>query len=97
MEEKLTCDKCTDIHKAQKEGKTQEECKCKCHGKLDFPTNPFRTYPDDCCPYIPVDPCCPAIPPYPMWQVFPNQLTCPTYFTFTTTGLPSTCGGVSYG
>jgi len=27
----MTCDRCTDIHKAQKEGKTQRECGCSCH------------------------------------------------------------------
>ncbi len=27
----MTCKRCEDIHVAQKEGKTQEACKCSCH------------------------------------------------------------------
>ena len=27
----MTCDRCIDIHKAQREGKTQRECGCSCH------------------------------------------------------------------
>jgi len=27
----MTCEKCSDIHEAQREGKTQNECKCTCH------------------------------------------------------------------
>lgn len=27
----MTCDRCTDIHTAQREGKTQQECGCSCH------------------------------------------------------------------
>lgn len=27
----MSCDRCSDIHKAQLNGKTNEECKCKCH------------------------------------------------------------------
>lgn len=27
----MTCLRCTDIHDAQKSGKTQESCKCSCH------------------------------------------------------------------
>ena len=29
----MTCERCTDIHKAQKDGKTQRECGCSCHNK----------------------------------------------------------------
>lgn len=70
---KLTCDKCTNIHDAQREGKTQDECKCTCHGSTTAPlTNPWY---DPCCPVIPIyDPCCPTYPPQPIWQVFPDQL-----------------------
>ena len=27
----MSCNRCYDIHQAQKEGKTQESCKCNCH------------------------------------------------------------------
>jgi hypothetical protein len=27
----MTCKRCEDIHTAQKDGKTQEKCKCECH------------------------------------------------------------------
>jgi len=27
----MTCDRCEDIHKAQKEGKTNQKCECDCH------------------------------------------------------------------
>ena len=27
----MTCKRCDDIHTAQKDGKTQDECKCNCH------------------------------------------------------------------
>lgn len=27
----MTCNKCDDIHQAQKEGKTQNSCECDCH------------------------------------------------------------------
>lgn len=38
----MSCDKCTDIHKAQKEGKTQNGCKCNCHDSWTG-TNYFDT------------------------------------------------------
>ncbi len=28
----MTCDRCKDIHEAQREGKTQNKCWCDCHG-----------------------------------------------------------------
>ncbi|KKN46034.1 hypothetical protein LCGC14_0677280 [marine sediment metagenome] len=67
----MTCDKCTNIHDAQKEGKTQDECKCTCHGSTVTPlTNPWY---DPCCPTIPwYDPCCPAYPP----PFCPPTITC---------------------
>lgn len=27
----MTCDRCRDIHTAQKEGKSDKPCKCNCH------------------------------------------------------------------
>lgn len=30
----LTCKRCEDIHLAQKDGKTQESCKCNCHNSF---------------------------------------------------------------
>ena len=27
----MSCDRCEDIHKAQRDGKTSDECKCSCH------------------------------------------------------------------
>ena len=27
----MTCKRCEDIHTAQRDGKTQDECKCTCH------------------------------------------------------------------
>ena len=71
----MTCDKCTDIHTAQREGKTTKECECNCHNEtIRFPMNP--TY----IPYCPPDPCCPV---YPYWQVIPQYQ--PTYTTPNTT------------
>lgn len=29
----MSCDRCTDIHTAQKEGKCQKSCECNCHDK----------------------------------------------------------------
>lgn len=37
----MTCDRCTDIHKAQREGKTQQECGCSCHIGYSTGTNTF--------------------------------------------------------
>lgn len=40
----MTCDRCMDVHNAQKSGLTQQSCKCDCHynnqnytGTLVFP------------------------------------------------------------
>ena len=30
----MSCKRCEDIHLAQKEGKTQEACKCSCHDNM---------------------------------------------------------------
>lgn len=35
----MTCDRCTDIHKAQREGKTQRECGCSCHSNYSTGTS----------------------------------------------------------
>ena len=36
----MSCDKCDDIHIAQRAGKQSDECKCSCHNKnsFSFPT-----------------------------------------------------------
>lgn len=49
----LSCDRCKDIHKAQKEGRQSDECKCSCHNTL---TQPWHWSPQ---PYYTGDP----IPP----------------------------------
>ena len=43
----MTCNRCTDIHQAQKEGKTQESCKCNCHTEKNYTgttTIPYTTW-----------------------------------------------------
>ncbi len=62
----MTCDKCTDIHTAQREGKTQEECSCGCHVIKDNPlVSPPRPldywYYPTCTPCC--TPCCPCTDP----------------------------------
>lgn len=37
----MICDRCTDIHKAQREGKTQKECECSCHIGYSTGTSTF--------------------------------------------------------
>jgi hypothetical protein len=38
----MTCKRCDDIHQSQKEGKTQNACKCDCHDCYGATlTNPF--------------------------------------------------------
>lgn len=37
----MTCDRCTDIHTAQREGKTQRECGCSCHIGYSTGANTF--------------------------------------------------------
>jgi len=33
----MSCDKCEDIHTAQRAGKQNDECRCSCHsGRLDY-------------------------------------------------------------
>lgn len=53
----MSCDKCDDIHFAQREGKTCDECKCTCHINR---INPLTS---------PNTPCY----PYPYWQVIPHN------------------------
>lgn len=62
----MSCDKCTDIHYAQREGKTSDECRCTCHKeKINPLTNPIQP---NYIPYYPNhDPCCPTIPYSPIW------------------------------
>jgi len=61
----LSCDKCDDIHVAQRAGKTDRECKCSCHKEMKFPTTPC---PD---PWYP-----PFYPPSPIWT-YPQTVCCP--------------------
>ncbi len=39
---KMTCDRCEDIHKAQRDGKTSNECKCSCHTLTTITTQPWH-------------------------------------------------------
>ena len=39
----MTCDRCNDIHKAQRDGRTQRECGCSCHRTFYTGTNTFTT------------------------------------------------------
>ncbi len=63
----MTCEKCDDIHTAQKEGKTQESCKCDCHPVHVCPS-PFTPQPEY--PWW-TDPTSPGTVPnqpwYPQW------------------------------
>ena len=45
----MTCERCTDIHKAQKEGKTQRECGCNCHYNSTFTTGTTFTLTGNTC------------------------------------------------
>lgn len=67
----MTCDKCTDIHEAQKSGKTQDACKCNCHKE----SNPLISPNPNYIPYYPnYDPCCPTIPYSPIWTISPHTI-----------------------
>ena len=35
----MTCNRCDDIHKAQREGKTQRPCGCRCHDNFYIGTD----------------------------------------------------------
>ena len=38
----MSCDRCSDIHDAQKKGVTTKPCKCECHSEISpFPITPF--------------------------------------------------------
>lgn len=58
----MACDKCSDIHEAQKNGKTQESCRCDCHKNINPLTNPITTPYVPNYPYYPTNPCCPVLP-----------------------------------
>lgn len=76
----LTCDKCDDIHIAQRDGKTCDECKCTCHNNVILYPQPYYPPYNPCIP----DPCCPTfVQPYY------------TYTTGTTTCNISITGGNS--
>lgn len=40
----MTCNRCTDIHEAQKNGNTQQPCKCSCH--VNYSTGGNTTWTD---------------------------------------------------
>lgn len=40
----MSCNRCYDIHEAQKLGKTQESCKCHCHDNNTWSTIPTITW-----------------------------------------------------
>ena len=40
----MSCDRCEDIHQAQREGKQSDECKCSCHTSITSPWN-WETQP----------------------------------------------------
>lgn len=67
----MSCDKCTDIHYAQREGKTCEECKCGCHKER---TNPLISPQPNYIPWY--DPCCPTLPTGPIWCGTQPYTTC---------------------
>ena len=37
----MTCDRCQDIHQAQREGKTNQSCHCNCHYYSSSNTQPL--------------------------------------------------------
>ncbi len=39
------CDKCNDIHTAQKEGKQDKPCSCVCHPVTNIPAPSWEPYP----------------------------------------------------
>jgi len=39
----MVCDRCEDIHKAQKDGKTNQKCECDCHITYSTGTEPICT------------------------------------------------------
>ena len=32
----MSCDRCSDVHEAQKAGLTNKKCECNCHSKVDW-------------------------------------------------------------
>ena len=55
----MVCDKCKDVHEAQKAGLTQLPCLCSCH-------------PTHICPSYPL---CPSYPIYPLYPTNPYWIT----------------------
>jgi len=39
----MTCDRCQDIHRAQREGKSNQPCHCNCHYSVSSSTQPQCT------------------------------------------------------
>lgn len=37
----MACDRCEDIHQAQRNGKTNQKCECDCHISYSSGSNPF--------------------------------------------------------
>lgn len=52
----MSCDRCEDIHIAQRDGKTSDECKCSCHTSITT-TNPWHWEPIQPFYYQPQVPC----------------------------------------
>lgn len=42
----MSCNKCYDIHEAQKNGLTQKECLCSCHEQSGFPNTTTTSIPN---------------------------------------------------
>ena len=53
----MTCDRCQDIHQAQREGKTNQSCHCDCHYCSGTNTQPLMCTcgrnTTGCCPVHP--------------------------------------------
>ena len=41
----MSCDKCEDIHIAQRAGKQSDECKCSCHKSITLPSPHWEIQP----------------------------------------------------
>lgn len=65
----MTCDRCEDIHKAQRDGKTSDECKCSCHTSTTTITSPWHWEPIQPLYYQPQVPCT-GDPPYRLGETW---------------------------